>query len=108
MRGGRGMTDAAEPRSIERAEVEALLARVLAERLGDGDLPLLAAILGSWLSLSSALEERDTTIARLRKIAFGPSADRRASAEVSPAAVEDGSAAAGAQAPPDVAATDPE
>ena len=54
---------------------EALGARVLAQQLGDDDLPLIARITTSWLALSAPLEQKDATVARLRKLAFGPAAD---------------------------------
>jgi transposase len=71
------MTDTCAP-VLELAEAEALRERVRARRLQDDDYSLVERIITSWIDLSVALDRMDATVARLRKLAFGPSADRRA------------------------------
>ena len=70
------MTDTCAP-VIELAEAEALRERVRARVLGDDDYSLVERIITSWIDLSVALDRMDATVARLRKLAFGPLADRR-------------------------------
>lgn len=66
--------------SVERAQVEALLDRVESSHLLDGDLSLIARLIRSWLALSEILADKDASLARLRKLLFGPSADNRVKA----------------------------
>jgi hypothetical protein len=77
-KGETAVPKAQQVRSVDRAQVEALLGRVDAGQLQDGDLSLLALVLRSWLQLSMLIERDHTSIARLRRLLFGPAADTRA------------------------------
>lgn len=77
-KGETAVPKAQKVRPVERAEVEALLARVDSGQLQDGDLSILGLVLRSWLQLSVLIERAHTSIARLRRLLFGPAADRRA------------------------------
>lgn len=63
--------------SVDRTHVEALLARVESAQLLDDDLSLIAHLIRSWLQLAKTLADKDVSLARLRKLLFGPSSGKR-------------------------------
>src|SRR4051794_30184411 len=67
----------AQRASLDRAEVLALADRARHGELLPADGPLVAALLAQLVSLTDQLREKNASIRRLRRVAFGPSSERR-------------------------------
>jgi transposase len=63
--------------ATEPAEIETLRQRLRTGRLTAQDLQLLDRLLGSFLSLVNLLQQKNASIARLRRLLFGPRSDTR-------------------------------
>src|SRR6516162_9469617 len=75
---GRMATPAAQ-RTIDHAEIAALRARVRERQLVEpDDYLLIDDLLGLASHLTVALARKQASLARLRRLVFGPSSDRRA------------------------------
>src|SRR3982750_1000719 len=61
-----------EPVSARPEEVESLLERVRRNQLGEQDLRLLERLLRLLLSVVRFLEQKNTSLARLKRLLFGP------------------------------------
>jgi transposase len=73
------MPAAEKPMVIEKTpeELRALVERVRGQRLEAGDADTLATLVASYGLMVDLLRDRQTTIARLRELLFGPSSERR-------------------------------
>ena len=72
------MSTSAPRRSIDHAEIAALRARLRERRLVDpDDFLLIDDLLGIASELTVALAHKRASLARLRRLVFGPSSDRR-------------------------------
>jgi hypothetical protein len=82
---GRMATLAAQ-RTIDHAEIAALRARVRERQLVEpDDYLLIDDLLGLASDLTIALARKQASLARLRRLVFGPSSDRRAAPAAAPA-----------------------
>jgi transposase len=78
-----------EPVSAHPEEIESLLERVRRNQLGEQDLRLLERLLRLLLSVVRFLEQKNTSLARLKRLLFGPPPDPPSSAPpASPVATE--------------------
>jgi hypothetical protein len=73
------MSNSARVPQIDRSEVLALAERVERGEVAQEDGPLLAALLRHLVRLTDELREKNASIRRLRRVAFGPSSERRSS-----------------------------
>ena len=81
---GRMPTPAAQ-RTIDHAEIATLRLRVRQRRLVEpDDYVLVDDLLGLASDLTVALAGKQASLARLRRLAFGPSSDRRAAPAATP------------------------
>src|SRR3712207_1184640 len=64
--------------TTDTAEIEALMARLEAGQLQDGDTRTLHRLLGTFLSLIHLLQRKNASLARLRRLLFGPRSEKRA------------------------------
>src|SRR4051794_14059602 len=64
-----------EPVSARPEEIESLLERVRRNQLGEQDLRLLERLLRLLLSVVRFLEQKNTSLARLKRLLFGPPPD---------------------------------
>jgi transposase len=64
-----------EPVSAKPEEIESLLERVRRNQLGEQDLRLLEHLLRLLLSVVRFLEQKNTSLARLKRLLFGPPPD---------------------------------
>src|SRR3954454_2158250 len=64
-----------EPVSARPEEIESLLERVRRNQLGEQDLRLLERLLRLLLSVIRFLEQKNTSLARLKRLLFGPPPD---------------------------------
>ena len=71
--------------TTDTAEIEALMARLEAGRLREGDTQTLHRLLRTFLSLIHLLQRKNSSIARLKRLLFGPGSDTRPPAASPPA-----------------------
>ena len=71
--------------TTDTAEIEALMARLEAGSLREGDTQTLHRLLRTFLSLIHLLERKNSSIARLKRLLFGPGSDTRSRAASPPA-----------------------
>jgi transposase len=64
-----------EPVSARPEEIESLLERVRCNQLGEQDLRLLERLLRLLLSVVRFLQQKNTSLARLKRLLFGPPSD---------------------------------
>src|SRR3954454_2211868 len=64
-----------EPVSARPEEIESLIERVRRNQLGEQDLRLLERLLRLLLSVVRFLEQKNTSLARLKRLLFGPPLD---------------------------------
>ena len=74
------------PTSTERAGVEALIARLEAGTPGDSDTRLLSRLLRLLAKLINLVEQKNSSISRLKRLLFGPGSDTRSRAASTPEA----------------------
>lgn len=67
--------------TTDTAEIEALMARLAAGQLHDGDTHTLHRLLRTFLSLIHLLQRKNASLARLRRLLFGPRSEKRAAAK---------------------------
>lgn len=70
--------------STDATEIDHLRQRLRSGQLDEQDLQLLDRILGSFLTLIDLLQRKNASIKRLKHWLFGPSADKRATAQEKP------------------------
>src|SRR5713226_7563021 len=63
--------------STKPAEIEALIDRVAGGQMREGDAQLVVRLLRLVLVLVRAIEEKTASIARLKRLLFGPRSDKR-------------------------------
>jgi hypothetical protein len=71
------MPSSAQPPSVDRTEVLALADRARRGELSPADGSLVVALLAQLVSPTDQLREKNASIRRLRRVAFGPSSERR-------------------------------
>jgi hypothetical protein len=71
------MATCAQVLEIDRSEILALAERVERRELTEAEGPLLASLLRHLVDLTDELREKYASIRRLRRVAFGPSSERR-------------------------------
>ncbi len=89
------MKNELDPNSTNPVEIEALIARLEQGQLRDGDAQLLGRLLRLLLRLIALLQQKNASLARLKRMLFGPGSDRREPTGPQPASgaeVESGSA----------------
>ena len=70
--------------STDTSEIEALIARLDAGQLREGDAQTLGRLLRTFLSLVHLLQRKNSSIARLKRLLFGPRSDTRADVATKP------------------------
>ena len=70
--------------STGSAEIEALITRLERGQLRDGDAQSLARLLRLLLRLITLLQRKNASLARLKRLLFGPRSDKRMEANSSP------------------------
>jgi transposase len=73
------MKNEPDPNSTNPAEIEALIARLDQGQLREGDAQLLGRLLRLLLRLIALLQQKNASLARLKRMLFGPGTDRRQS-----------------------------
>jgi transposase len=71
------MKNEPDPNSTNPAEIEALIARLEQGQLRDGDAQLLGRLLRLLLRLIALLQQKNASLARLKRMLFGPGTERR-------------------------------
>jgi hypothetical protein len=71
------MKNEPDPNSTNPVEIEALIARLEQGQLRDGDAQLLGRLLRLLLRLIALLQQKNASLARLKRMLFGPGSDRR-------------------------------
>lgn len=79
------MSEHEPPDSTNPSEIEALIARLEDGQLGAEDRRLIARLLRLLLTLIRVVEHKNTSISRLKRMLFGPGADKRTGAVASTA-----------------------
>ncbi len=79
------MSEHEPPTSTNPSEIEALIARLEDGQLGAEDRRLISRLLRLLLTLIRVVEHKNTSISRLKRMLFGPGADKRAAAAASSA-----------------------
>lgn len=74
------MSEHNESSSTNPSEIEALLARLEEGQLGEADRRLISRLLRLLLTLIRVVEQKNTSISRLKRMLFGPGADKRSAA----------------------------
>jgi hypothetical protein len=74
------MSPSDEPVAARPEEIESLLERVRRHQLSEQDLRLLERLLRLLLSVVRFLEQKNTSLARLKRLLFGPAPDPPSSA----------------------------
>jgi hypothetical protein len=77
-------------KSTDSAEIEALITRIERGQLRDEDAQLLARLLRLLLRLITLLQHKNASLARLKRLLFGPRSDTRREANSSPGAGAEG------------------
>lgn len=83
------MSDHEPPPSTNPSEIEALISRLKQSNLSESDSLLAERLFRLLLTLIRLVERKNTSIARLKRLLFGPSSDSRSSHSRPPAAAED-------------------
>jgi len=65
------------PDSTNPSEIEALIARLEEGQLGEADRRLISRLLRLLLTLIRVVEQKNTSISRLKRLLFGPGTDQR-------------------------------
>src|SRR5262245_9400843 len=76
--------------STDSAEIEALITRIEQGQLRDGDAQSLARLLRLLLRLITALQHKNASLSRLKRLLFGPRSDKRREANLSSAPGSEG------------------
>ncbi len=71
------MSEHEPPTSTNPSEIEALIARLEAGQLGAEDRRLISRLLHLLLTLIRVVEQKNTSISRLKRLLFGPGSDKR-------------------------------
>ena len=71
------MTEHDQPDSTNPAEIEDLIARLKRGSLDNQDTLLVERLLRLLLTLIRVVEQKNTSISRLKRLLFGPGADKR-------------------------------
>jgi transposase len=71
------MTEHDQPTSTNPSEIEALIARLEDGHLGADDRRLIGRLLRLLLTLIRVVEQKNTSISRLKRLLFGPGSDQR-------------------------------
>jgi len=71
------MTEHDEPTSTNPSEIEALIARLEDGQLGAEERRLIGRLLRLLLTLICVVEQKNTSISRLKRMLFGPGSDKR-------------------------------
>ncbi|MBA3441558.1 MAG: transposase [Pyrinomonadaceae bacterium] len=79
------MSEHEPPPSTNPSEIEALIARLEDGQLGAEDRRLISRLLRLLLTLIRVVEHKNTSISRLKRMLFGPGADKRTGAVASTA-----------------------
>ena len=74
------MSEHEPPNSTNPSEIEALIARLKDGQLGAEDRRLIGRLLRLLLTLIRVVEQKNTSISRLKRLLFGPGADKRPAA----------------------------
>lgn len=74
------MSEHDSPDSTNPSEIEALIARLEDGQLGAEDRRLIGRLLRLLLTLIRVVEQKNTSISRLKRMLFGPGADKRTAA----------------------------
>lgn len=83
------MKNEPDPNSTNPVEIEALIARLEQGELRAGDAQLLGRLLRLLLRLIALLQQKNASLARLKRMLFGPGSDRRGSTGPQPASGAD-------------------
>ena len=70
--------------TTDTAEIESLMIRLEASQLRDGDTHTLHRLLRTFLSLIDLLQRKNSSMARLKRLLFGPRSDQRAATVTKP------------------------
>lgn len=81
------MTEHEPPSSTNPSEIEALIARLEDGQLRAEDRRLISRLLRLLLTLIRVVEQKNTSISRLKRLLFGPGSDKRQARAVVPATV---------------------
>jgi len=76
--------------STDSAEIEALITRLERGQLRDEDAQLLARLLRLLLRLITLLQQKNTSLSRLKRLLFGPRSDTRMKTNPSSSSVGEG------------------
>ncbi len=71
------MTEHDSPDATNPSEIEALIARLEEGQLGEADRRLISRLLRLLLTLIRVVEQKNTSISRLKRLLFGPGTDKR-------------------------------
>ena len=75
--------------SAQPDEIRSLITRLKQRNLSEGDFALLERVLDTFLSFITLLENKNTTIKRLRRMLFGPRRDARVRSDDPPSQADD-------------------
>ena len=75
-----------QPSSTNPSEIEALIARLEDGQLGAEDRRLIGRLLRLLLTLIRVIEQKNTSISRLKRMLFGPGSDKRPARSIASAA----------------------
>ena len=78
------MSQPDDPTATDRTEIEALIARLEAGTLSEGDTRLMSRLLCLLLKLINVIEQKNSSISRLKRLLFGPGSDTRSPAVATP------------------------
>ena len=79
------MNNDPDPNSTDPAQIEALITRLERGELREGDAQLLGRLLRLLLRLITLLQQKNASLARLKRLLFGPRSDTRKETSPSPA-----------------------
>ncbi len=95
------MTEHDQPTSTNPSEIEALIARLKHGSLNNHDTLLVERLLRLLLTLIRVVEQKNTSISRLKRLLFGPGSDKRTvAAALSKASGNDAPSAANGSSEP--------
>lgn len=80
------MSQRDDPPATDRTEIEALISRLEAGTLSETDTRLISRLLRLLLSLINLVEQKNSSIKRLKRLLFEPGSDTRPAAASTPAA----------------------
>ncbi len=69
-----------DPTATDRTEIEALIARLEAGTLNESDTRLISRLLRLLVKLINIVEQKNSSISRLKRLLFGPGSDTRSPA----------------------------